>query len=619
MANTLWKIVKSWKDKFTKWDSKLNFVIPENMATYQGINWKKDDRNLILWQDNFRFQIWKMDKKNETIYSKEIILWWLEYLLKKNWNNGKIVIQLRPDLARYLCNEDQKENLDTILTFEQEKETIEKLIKKYLKKKSDQIEIVNISDQYPEVFNLLKEQGTKWLESKEKPNLDIKDFSVLNLLKYLYRVSRNNKKFMQIIYNTKSHKQKQEDTKAIWENESDFYALVEVAIRMYEVIKGINIQWWIDRQTKYDRIIWWILYGKDIDNFKIKDYQELSELHNFCKQINPEINFERIYIATKEIREIEGKKIEKSKIRNKLIWYTSLALLSVLSWVGWYQISEYNQKKTQEEKDKALLEKTLLNRHSRKAYFDFRERNNTLWLKMRISESSENMYSDFLQIYWSWKADEKTLIYLKRLMKQYYIEADSNWVLINIDKVYDPFLVPEKLHKLLKTFISQYSQFLSESWFNLIPYPEMREYNNACKYTQELKWNITANYSEWWPTWDWTLNIEYDSTKYQKEYDKQLQEFKSKWITQNYYPKHNLNAKRYGHYLHTNWKHYDILIVWNADNKKFLLAYELEYGENNFDPKQSHLYKKTDWEIVAKDFLENRYYNWISPEDHFAP
>lgn len=135
MAGIFGNIVKSWKEKFTKRDSKLNFVLPENLATYFGINGKKDDRNLIINKDNFRLQIGKMDKNQETIYSKEIILWGLEYVLKKVWENEKVVMQLRPDLAKSLCNEDRKHNADTILSFEEEKKEIEKLIKKYLKKK----------------------------------------------------------------------------------------------------------------------------------------------------------------------------------------------------------------------------------------------------------------------------------------------------------------------------------------------------------------------------------------------------------------------------------------------------------------------------------------------------
>ncbi len=615
MAGTLGKVTKYWKNQFTKRDSKLNFVVPENVATYFGMNGKKDDRNLVIHKENFRLQIGKMEKNQETIYSKDIVLWWLEYLLKKVWYNEKIIVQLRPDLAKYLCNEDQKQNLDTILSFEEEKKEIEKLIKKYLKRKVESVQIINVSEQYPEIFNILKEKGSKWLEIQEKPRLDTTSFSALSLLQYLYWVARNNKSFMQILYNTKSNKQKQEDTKAIGENESDYYAAVEIAIRLYEILKDINIQWWIDRQTKYDRMIWWILYGKDIDNFKIKEYPELWQLHDFCEKINPEIEFERVYITTKEIREIENKKIEKNKFKNQIILYTSIALLTVLSGIVWYKVSEYNQNKNQEEKNKELLNKTLLNKYSQKAYFDSRERNTTLGLQLRVSEASEDMYNDFLQIYWPGKADERGLDDAKKLMKQYFLQADSNWVLINIDKVYDPFIKPEKLHKTLKLFVSEYSQFLSESWFNIIPYPDLGQYDDACRYTQGLKWNITVNFCYGSPTWEYLLNIESDSTKYQKEYDSTFKYIKSTWITQNYYPIHTFNSQRYGHYLHSNWKEYDVLIVWSNDDKKFLLAYEQEYWEHRFDSKQVHVYTKTNWELVAKDFLENRYSSWISPEE----
>jgi hypothetical protein len=69
-----------------------------------------------------------------------------------------VVIQLRPDLARFLCNEDQKEKLDSIMTFEEEKRVIETLIKKYFRKNADKIQIVNVSDQYPELFELIEKR-----------------------------------------------------------------------------------------------------------------------------------------------------------------------------------------------------------------------------------------------------------------------------------------------------------------------------------------------------------------------------------------------------------------------------------------------------------------------------
>jgi hypothetical protein len=48
-------------------------------------------------------------------------------------------------------------------------------------------------------------------------------------------------------------------------------------------------------------------------------------------------------------------------------------------------------------------------------------------------------------------------------MSQYFLRADTNGVLVNIDKVYDPFLVDRKLHQVLKEFVAEYSQFLLDS------------------------------------------------------------------------------------------------------------------------------------------------------------
>jgi len=71
-----------------------------------------------------------------------------------------------------------------------------------------------------------------------------------------------------------------------------------------------------------------------MDNFKIKTCKELRDLHEFCKNINKQTEFERIYIATKEIEKMENKKAEKAKLKNKIILYTSMALLGTLSGIA---------------------------------------------------------------------------------------------------------------------------------------------------------------------------------------------------------------------------------------------------------------------------------------------
>jgi hypothetical protein len=46
-----------------------------------------------------------------------------------------------------------------------------------------------------------------------------------------------------------------------------------------------------------------------MEYFKITDFPELEELHNFCKEINPDFTFERLWIDTKGVREV----VEKEK------------------------------------------------------------------------------------------------------------------------------------------------------------------------------------------------------------------------------------------------------------------------------------------------------------------
>jgi hypothetical protein len=170
-------------------------------------------------------------------------------------------------------------------------------------------------------------------------------------------------------------------------------------------------------------------------------------------------------------------------------------------------------------------------------------------------------------------------------------------------------LVDRKLHQVLKEFVAEYSQFLLDSWCDIIPYPQMQEYVDACRYTQALQWEIHTNYCIYSPTGDAALNIEYDSTKYQKEFDVFLSTFKKRpgnaeLLTQ---PRHTFLSKNYGKYVHSNGIVYDVLIARWDDNKKFLLAYEYAYWEEYFNQRQSHLYTKSNGEKVAKDFLENRY------------
>jgi hypothetical protein len=117
-------------------------------------------------------------------------------------------------------------------------------------------------------------------------------------------------------------------------------------------------------------------------------------------------------------------------------------------------------------------------------------------LEPEINEAADDFYNDFIQIYGAGKANQQDLDVLKKLMKQYFLQADSNGVLVNIDKVYSPFMNAEKLHRTLRVFVSEYAQFLTESGFDIISQPAMQKHADACKYTLELQGNIQADFSE---------------------------------------------------------------------------------------------------------------------------
>lgn len=540
MVNAIGKIVKAWKNTFDRLDAKINFSIPQNLLTYWGINGKKNDKNLQLTHNNFRLQIGKMEKNNETIYTKAILLPALEYIFKKTWKDERAIIQLRPDLARFLVNEDQNEEIDQILSFEEEKQKIMKLIKRYFKKDGQKIEIINISAQYPEIFSLLKQKGKDWLASATKPLLSKESFSALSLVQYLYWFAQKNPKLMQIFYATKPSEQKNQDRLPIGQNNSDYYSLVEIWIRLYEVISWISIQGGIDRQNKYDKIIWGILQWKDIDGFKTKDYPELQELHTICNEINPDFVFDRIWISTKEVRETTEKQKSLSKLKMVTL-VTSVLLAGILGWsISGYQFSQNKQKKDKQELESKILQESL-NATKISLWWTGVEYNpgeNIQEKEKYLNDMTNHMYTFFCEVYWSSNNPDviKSLI-KNELLKIHTTYLSADWKIEqsrNIERFYrttidwsliyiDDFVINE--------FVPNNFVVLYQLDLNPIPYNKFSAYKEDFDRTLSLEWKISlsANSScdiidenTTWivfktnPVWWWFVVV--DWWRYSKDY-----------------------------------------------------------------------------------------------------
>ena len=365
---------RTWK-KVEEIKEALSYELPEatDIVALKWNEWIEELENeRFINKDNFRLQIWKMQKDWNTIYSPLMLKFWLEYIANhintdEEWK-AKAIIQLRPDLAQCLLQEDKE-----ILTFEEEKKEIEKLIKKTLGKKWKFIEIQNVADNYPDVFNAIK-NWKNWIIPSKEPvleNIKLPIESPLPIIKFLAYHAKNDPKLMDVFYRTKPAKYIWQDTlnnNIPWSSDADYYSIVEVWIRLFEVLNWISIQWWIGRQRVYDKIISLIIFGKDkigkandydINNvLKLEDYPALNNLHTrlINSWIYSDVSMNQLYIELNEwsLGKIEKKVEKKQKYNTKFrkLW-TWLALASALTlWWGKFinsSVAELQQKKANQE------------------------------------------------------------------------------------------------------------------------------------------------------------------------------------------------------------------------------------------------------------------------------
>ena len=298
-----------------------------------------------LDSENSCIQFGKMQPDWNTVYSPEIIKPFIKYIinhakLDDEWK-GKVVIQLWPELAQSLSQWDGKK----VLAFNQEKKIIENLIEECIKEcwedwKNVEIEIQNVADKYSDVFDALKVkpewERRFWIIPEKEPKLE--DFelplkSPLPIIQYLaYHYTWNGDKNLKtLFYETKPAKYKEQDGEKHepWTSDADYYSIVEVWIRLFEVLNWRFIQWWIDRQKVYDKIIYLILFWEDkiSQKLKLEDYPKLWELHNRLikcenykdsKMMQLYIDLDKVERETKKQKEIrEREKSKKEKVKKK--------------------------------------------------------------------------------------------------------------------------------------------------------------------------------------------------------------------------------------------------------------------------------------------------------------
>lgn len=369
----LWRIgndISDWRKKITE-TLKYN-PDPEKIVQLHCKTWEEKAEILrdpeFLDENNFRLQIGKMQKDWWTLYN-EITLWlWIEYMINhtKKWEHS--VIQIWSDVWENL----QKWVEDWVLTAQAEKEEIEKLIKKKFGKKWEVIKVEIWSDKYPEVFDAIS-KWKKWIIPDKEPNLEsmIPFNSPLQIIEYLAYNASKDEKLMELFQNTKPNKYLAEDKKLHkkpGESDADFYGIVEVWLRLFEVLNWISIQWWLGRQRVYDKIISLIISWKDVIkwkeefdcNYKLfpKDYPALEKLHKICKEHYSDTKFNQLYIELGgwdkgRIEDVKEKLKSKARLKSKLrMWgYSGLAAIALAA-ATWYTTSRVTKHKHEQEQER---------------------------------------------------------------------------------------------------------------------------------------------------------------------------------------------------------------------------------------------------------------------------
>ena len=362
-------------------------------------NWKKINKN-GLKNDEINLYLWELSEKNPTFYTEEFIIWAIKNSL--NYSNKNINITLGWELAQ-IMNFEISDN-STSININKQKEYLEKLIDENFSDEKNRIKINLLNSNH---LNLLEQlNNDNWFKVwnnnlEEIKNKDLKDLDSLDIYTLLYLESQQNEKLFKLTANTQTTHIKEKRNER-----SSYYWLAEVAIRLKDLLDWKNIQWWENRQKRYDIIINKIL-NKEF-NSEILDiiYEFLDS-----KKINSN-DFKQIYIKKGELeqnnRNQEWLKEINKKIRN-VIWQTLLGICLVTWTWYWIKIHFDNLK---EERFEWQINKLILDNypniekyHDNWMYsynFNLNEYD-TNTLKWYVSD----LTNTFLSLYWNYIIDNK--------------------------------------------------------------------------------------------------------------------------------------------------------------------------------------------------------------------
>lgn len=490
------KAVSAAYNKLGKINDLLNGPDPR-FVSYRENGKDKKIENLDLNAEHCHSFIGKMKIDGTWTYSDDVITALLKYFFDHTKKWEKVVIELANKVSELLNGE---ESMEWNMKYEEQKEHILKLAKGLNKKRLNDLEIVDIENNNTRLFDVLKNEWIKWLDGYIWVPDFQKPFDSLDIAKYLYRIAKVNVIYLAEIKNLKSEEFRQIN------GDSDYYGLIEMAIRINALLHWVTLQWWVARQKKYDTLLL-----KHINPY-VKDLPMLYDLQKNCREYLKWETFKWLYFDTKESELLVNKMDAKNQLLSKTKTALGVALgigigaSAMLAWTNYIQTQK--QKKASQNAINEIFESKKLPRNGDFQSWEY------LWEEKteQLNEYTQRIYDRFIFRFWSiWNFNEKEFkskiidcLNNQKLLDGFWTEWMYDAVALD-DVIIDDYLIPQNIteFKISKAptkpyeFLVPYTDnfihtvlsdedfevkadsteelFDSKRWFPLIEHPAVKE------------------------------------------------------------------------------------------------------------------------------------------------
>lgn len=288
----------------------------------------------------------------EHIYSDAYIEAALQYMFSHLEEGEKAYFVVARSMSELFNG---KQDVNRAMPLDEEIKQIERIAARKFKKGENHLEVIDIEKQpqHQELFQALRasvnpvtgeldlEKTFSSTPAGELPSCepDVPGASSLELAKLLYQAAKENTVLEKIFSKAVPANLKYSDEQP---PRAKYYALVETAIRLSEILSGRFIHGGVDRQGIYDDVICKIIKGKKGPYKNIKQLEKLFELVE-------ETRFETVHVDTRN----NPYHLARRKIR-AITRLAVTAALGVATITGAYEAGKF-----QERKEKARIEEMV--------------------------------------------------------------------------------------------------------------------------------------------------------------------------------------------------------------------------------------------------------------------